>query len=129
MKKYRISVSTCFIVMIFASYAYAAKPFEGVWAETQAECLDKEGPNSRTLIDLANKDKGKPLPIFDRYEWHCKVLKLGGNDKKTTLKLRCFEFWEHLEKGTDGTDAEVALMPESKQTLRIDGKKFVRCKD
>ena len=114
--------------MAFASYAYAAKSFEGVWAETQAECLDKEGPNSRTLIDFANKDKGKPLPIFEQYEWHCKVLKVVGDDKKTTLKLRCFEFWEYLEKGTDGTDTEVVLMPESKQTLRIDSKKFVRCK-
>jgi hypothetical protein len=56
-------------------------------------------------------------------------LKVGGNDKKTTLKLRCFEFWEHLEKGTDGTDTEAVLMPESKQTLRIDGKKFIRCKN
>ena len=129
MKKYCLSASLCFMAMAFANYAEAAKPFEGIWAETQAECLDKEGPNTRTLIDLANKENGKPLPIFDQYEWHCKVLKADGNDTKTTLQLRCFEFWEYLENGTDGTDAEVVLMPESKQTLSIDGHKFVRCKD
>jgi len=122
-------VYICLVTIAFSSYACATEPFEGVWAKTKAECLDKEGPNSRTLIDLANKHNGKIAPIFDQYEYHCKVLKVRGDNKTTTLKLRCFEFWEGYEKGTDGTDAEVVLMPGSKQTLRIDGKEFIRCKD
>ena len=27
--------------------SHAAEPFEGIWAKTQKECLDEEGPNSR----------------------------------------------------------------------------------
>jgi hypothetical protein len=41
----------------------AAEQFEGIWAKTQAERLDEEGPNSRTLIDLGNVIDDKPAPV------------------------------------------------------------------
>src|ERR1700674_2992888 len=41
----------------------AAETFEDLWAQTKEECLDEEGPNSRTLIDLSNVVRGKPAPL------------------------------------------------------------------
>jgi hypothetical protein len=43
-------------------------PFEGLWAQTKKECLDEDGPDSKTFIDLGNIVDGKPAPIFDQYE-------------------------------------------------------------
>jgi hypothetical protein len=105
------------------------KQYEGYWAETNSECLDKEGPNTRTLIDLSNKVNGKSLPIFDKYEWHCKILKASGNNKNTKLQLRCFESWDDLEKNIDGTKSNVSLTLQSTQSLKINGVKHERCND
>lgn len=156
--QFRIPVVTALLMsagLVFTSVsAYAAEPFEGVWAETAEECLDKEGPNSRTLIDLANEIKGKASPLFDQYEHHCKVLKVTHEKDSVKLQLRCFEFWEDFTKKINGSDEEVVissdpspsvkfggrnsinggdgtvvLKPDPKQKMRIDGKTFVRCKD
>jgi hypothetical protein len=125
----KLTTSICVIALALASNANAARPFEGVWAQTHAECMDKEGPNTRTLIDLSNKEGGKSLPIFDGYEWHCKVLNVEGNDTKATLRLRCAEFWENLTKGVDVTKSTATLVVKSKQSITIDGEKYIRCKN
>jgi hypothetical protein len=105
----------------------AAEPFEGVWARTQAECLDDEGPNSRTLIDLGNVIDGKPAPIFDQYENHCRIERKSVAGDRTNLSVTCFEFWEDFTKGTDGRKATIRLSPGRKSALKIDGTPYQRC--
>lgn len=112
-----------------ASSAYGAEFFEGVWAETAEECLDKEGPNSRTSIDLSNKIEGKLVPLLDQYENHCRVKKVIPGNKAAKLQVQCFEFWENFENNTDGGDAEIVISQESAEKIKIDGKVFVKCKD
>src|SRR4029079_6079556 len=51
----------------------AAETCDGLWAKTQKECLNKEGPDSRTFIGLGNVIGGKPPPLFDQYENHCRM--------------------------------------------------------
>ena len=125
----KISLILAAVLCMSVQNVNAKKQYEGIWAQTTAECLDKESPNTRTLIDLSNKVKGKSLPIFDGYESHCKIIKSSGNDKNAKLKLKCFEFWENLEKNIDGSNANVTLTLESEQTLKIDGVKYERCND
>jgi hypothetical protein len=106
----------------------AAKPFEGLWAKTQKECLDEEGPNSRTLIDLSNLIGDKLSPLFDQYEHHCKIeRKTTAGDGATTLTATCFEFWEYFTQGIEGEKATIKLSPGKKSTLKIDGKPYLRC--
>jgi len=102
--------------------------FEGIWAETEAECKDEEGPNSRTLIDLQNLAKGKKLPIFDQYENHCRIEDMIPAGIDIGLKVTCFEFWEKLEKNEDGQQGLVKLSARSAPLLEIDGKKYQLCK-
>ena len=83
--------------------------FEGEWARTKVECLDKEGPNSRTLIDLGNVIDGKPAPIFDQYENHCLIERQDLIRDGTALSVTCYEFWEYLEKRTEGRKATIKL--------------------
>jgi hypothetical protein len=109
---------------------HAAEPFEGLWAKTQKECLDEEGPNSRTLIDLGNLIEGKPSPLFDQYENHCKVeRKAVAGDGTTTLTATCFEFWEDFTKGIEGQQATIKLSPGPKGTLKINGTSYRRCEE
>ena len=108
----------------------ATEPFEGIWAKTQKECLDEEGPNSRTLIDLGNLIEGKPSPLFDQYEHHCKIeRKAAAVDGATTLTATCFEFWEYFTKGIEGQKASIRLFPGPKGTLKIDGTSYRRCEE
>ncbi len=103
-------------------------PFEGIWAETEAECKDKEGPNSRTVIDLRNMVNGKKTPLFDRYENHCRIDDMipGGSD--IVLKVACYEFWENFTKDEDRQDGLIKLSARSAPLLEIDGRKFQLCK-
>jgi hypothetical protein len=106
----------------------AAEPFEGIWAKAQKECLDEEGPNSRTLIDLGNLIESKPAPLFDQYENHCKIeRKSTAADGATTLTATCFEFWEYFTKGIEGQKASIKLSPGPKGTLKIHGTSYRRC--
>jgi hypothetical protein len=109
---------------------HAAEPFEGLWAKTQKECLDEEGPNSRTLIDLGNLIEGKPSPLFDQYENHCKIeRKTAVGDGTTMLTATCFEFWEYFTKGIEGQKAIIKLSPGPKSTLKIDGTSYRHCEE
>jgi hypothetical protein len=104
-----------------------AELFEGLWAKTQAECLDEEGPNSRTLIDLGNLIDGKPAPIFDQYENHCRIERKSTVADGTALVVTCFEFWEYFTKGIEGQKGTIKLAPGPGRTLKIDGTSYRRC--
>ena len=105
----------------------ASEPFEGVWAKTQAECRDEEGPNSRTLIDLGNAIDGKPTPIFDQYEHHCRIDRISGAGDRTSLSATCFEFWEDFAKGIEGRKTTIKLAPAPRSALKIDGTLYRHC--
>lgn len=102
--------------------------FEGIWAATEAECKDEEGPNSRTLIDLQNIAKGKKAPLFDQYENHCRIADVIPAGIDIALKVTCYEFWENFDKNEDGHEGLVKLSARSAPLLEIDGRKFQLCK-
>jgi hypothetical protein len=106
---------------------HASEPFEGVWAKTQAECRDEEGPNSRTLIDLGNIIDGKPTPIFDQYEHHCRIDRKSAIGGGTSFAATCFEFWEDFAKGVEGRKTTIKLAPAPRSALKIDGTLYRRC--
>jgi hypothetical protein len=116
-----------FISALTTQSSVAAEPFEGLWARTQEECLDEEGPNSRTLIDLGNVVAGKPAPIFDQYENHCRIERKSVVRDGTALAVTCFEFWEYFTKGIEGQKATIRLSPGAGGTLKIDGIAYRRC--
>ena len=105
----------------------ASESFEGVWAKTQAECRDEEGPNSRTLIDLGHTIDGKPTPIFDQYEHHCRIDRKSSAGGGTSLAATCFEFWEDFAKGVEGRKTTIKLAPAPRSALKIDGTLYRRC--
>lgn len=98
--------------------------YEGIWARTEAECRDREGPNSRTLIEMG----GKQGPLFDQYENHCRIENVAGGSGNHELTLRCFEFWEEFRKNGESNRATVKIVQKGPQALRIDGKTYMRCR-
>lgn len=112
-------------VAFLAGPALAAprSDFEGIWARTQAECADEEGPNTRTLIDMSNKVG----PLYDGYEHHCRILDVSVAGATRTLSLSCHEFWEEFTKKTSPTRETAKLEVKGAQSMRIDGKPYVRC--
>jgi hypothetical protein len=121
-------VSEALLILALAqASASAAEPFEGVWARTGKECRDQEGPTSRTLIDLGNVIAGKPVPIFDQYENHCRIGRKTVTGGATSLAATCFEFWEDFTKGVEARQVTIKLVPGRNGTLKIDGKPYRRC--
>jgi hypothetical protein len=104
-----------------------AASFGGLWAKTTKECLDEDGPNSRTLIDLTNVVDGKPTPIFDQYENHCLIDWKSTAGEKTSLNVTCFEFWDNFTKRVDGEKRMIKLSPGGNNRLVINGESYVRC--
>jgi hypothetical protein len=108
--------------------SHAAQTFDGLWATSKKDCPEHDGPDSKTLIDLDNVINGKPAPLVDRYENHCRV------DSKTpagdglVLQTTCFEFWDDYTKGENGEKVTIKLSPGPKGTIRIDGKPYLLCK-
>lgn len=76
--------STATMESVRRTVSRRTEAFEGLWAQTKEECLDEESPNSRTLIDLNNLEDGKRAPLFDRYEYHCRIedRAIAGGDNK-----------------------------------------------
>lgn len=109
------------------SDADSAERFEGLWALSKAECLDEEGPNSRTLISLSNTKAGKPIPIFDQYENHCRIRGTNSFGDGTVLAMKCFEFWDDFAGGKGGRNTSIKLLPTVNGGLQIDGRTYQRC--
>ncbi|MFB6449526.1 hypothetical protein [Bradyrhizobium tunisiense] len=116
------------IVLFAIQPVSAAQTFDGLWASTKKDCRDSEAPDSKTMIDLDNVIKGKPAPLVDRYENHCRI------DRKTpagdglVLSATCFEFWDNYTKGVNGSKVTIKLAPGANGTIKIDGKPYLLCK-
>lgn len=112
-----------FICCLSFSFSLQAKEnFEGVWARSKAECLDKEGPNSRTYIDLDNKEKGKTVPVIDAYEFHCQIIKVNKSNKAISFSTQC-DTPEGIQEGTE------KITNQSKSSITMRGEKYIRCND
>ena len=108
--------------------AHAAQTFDGLWATTKADCPDHDGPDSKTFIDLDNVVDGKPAPLVDRYENHCRIDRKTPSGNGLVLTATCFEFWDDYTKGKNGQKTTIKLSPGPKGTIRIDGKSYLLCK-
>ena len=104
------------------------QPFEGIWANTDPECQDEEGPNSRTLIDLRNLDGRTRVPLLDQYENHCRIVGVRSKGVERTLSVRCHQFWEDYQSKRGGVSRTITLSPGWNGKLLIDGATFVSCK-
>ena len=118
----------CGIALATTQPMHAAQSFDGLWAATRKDCRDKEGADSKTMIDLDNVIKGKPAPLVDQYENHCRVDRQTPAGNGLALQTTCFEFWDDYNKGTNGRKVTIKLSPGPKDTLRIDGKPYLLCK-
>ena len=72
--------------------AGAAETWEGLWAKTSKECRNREGPDSKTMIDLNGSENGRPAPLYDQYENHCRIDSHAKQGNVITLRLTCYEF-------------------------------------
>ncbi|MBR0827943.1 hypothetical protein JQ596_20630 [Bradyrhizobium manausense] len=107
--------------------ASAATPFDGLWARSQKDCRNEEGPDSKTLVDLDNVIKGKPAPIVDQYENHCRIDRKAPSGTGLVLTATCFEFWDDYKKGVAGRKVTIKLAQGPNGMLTIDGKPYLRC--
>jgi hypothetical protein len=119
-----ISALLTAMVLPGVSIARERLPFEGVWAATDRECEDEEGPNTRTLIATKGTKVG---PLFDQYENHCRIMRIQPGSRGYRLSLVCYEFWEYFEKRKDPRNVTVNLVVQTPQRILMDGKKYVRC--
>jgi hypothetical protein len=116
------------LALTLSSAARAAEPFEGAWVKTVRECSDKDdGPNSLTVIDLKVNLDGKPTPMVEQYENHCRIDRKSTVGNDTTLAVTCFEFWDDFKKKINPRKATIKLSVASKDLLQIDGKQYRRC--
>lgn len=106
----------------------AAESFDGLWALTKKECRNTDAADSRTLIDLSKPIGGKPAPMVDQHENHCRIDRKTAVGDGMTLSVTCFEFWDNFKKGIEPRKATIKLSPGPNGTLKIDGKAHFRCK-
>lgn len=115
-------------VLAVQTSMHAAPAFDGLWATSKKDCRDKDGPDSKTFIDLDNVIKGKPAPLVDSYENHCRVDRTTPSGDGLVLSTTCFEFWDDYNKGANGRKVAIKLSPGPKDTIKIDGKPYLLCK-
>jgi len=125
-----LTITLASVVALLAAQtsSHAAPPFDGLWATSRKDCRDKDGPDSKTFIDLDNIIKGKPAPLVDQYENHCRVDRQTPGGDGLVLTTTCFEFWDDYNKDANGRKVTIKLSPGLKDTLRIDGKSYLLCK-
>jgi hypothetical protein len=105
-----------------------AEKWEGFWATSRKDCLNKEGFDSKTMIDLKNSENGRPAPLFDQYENHCRIDSHATKGNVTTLKLTCFEFWDDYKGKKSPRRDTVTVTPVDPQKILMNGKSYLRCK-
>jgi hypothetical protein len=108
--------------------AVAAEKWEGYWAKNRKECRYSDGPDSKTMIDLKNSENGKPAPLYDQYENHCRVDSHAANGNVTTLKLTCFEFWDDYKAKKNSRRDTATVTVLDRNSIRINGAAYIRCK-
>ena len=106
----------------------AAAKWEGYWAKTRRECRAGDGPDSKTLINLRNSENGKPAPLFDQYENHCRIDSHATKGEVTTLKLTCFEFWDDYRAKKSPRRDTVTVTVLDQGRIRINGASYIRCR-
>jgi len=116
-----------FALALLPSSAGAAEPYEGAWVTNLQDCGDDDGLTSLTVIDFKFDFDGKPVPMVDRYENHCRIEKKTSVGNDTTLSVTCFEFQDDLRRNINGEKATLKLSLASKDMLKIDGKPYLRC--
>jgi hypothetical protein len=122
-----ITLASVVAVLAAQTSAHAAQTFDGLWATSRKDCRAKDGPDSRTFIDLDNVIKGKPAPPVDQYENHCRVDRRTPAGDGLVLTTTCFEFRDDYNKGANGRKVTLKLSPGPKDTLRINGKFYLLC--
>jgi hypothetical protein len=101
---------------------------EGFWAGNRRDCRNQEGFDSKTQIDLKGMENGKPAPLYDQYENHCRIDSHATRDKVTTLKLTCYEFWDDYKAKKNPRRDSIAVTVVDPQKILMNGKSFIRCK-
>jgi len=115
--------------------AKAAKPsaapkenWEGLWARTAGECRDKESADSKTMIDLQGSEGGRPAPLYDQHENHCRIDSHARQGNLITLKLTCYEFWDDYKAKKSPRRDSVTVTPLDRKKILMNGKTYMRCK-
>jgi len=119
-----------FTLLAFAATSALAAPekWEGYWAKTRKECRYSDGPDSKTMIDLRNVENGKPAPLYDQYENHCRIDSHATKGNATKLKLTCFEFWDDYRAKKNPRRDTVAITPLDQDRIHINGAAYIRCR-
>ena len=103
-----VSAALLVSALTLTTAARAAEPFEGAWVTSAKHCSDKDdGPNSLTVIDLKVNLDGKPTPMVEQYENHCRIDKRSTVGNDTTLAVTCYEFWEEFKKKVNARKATI----------------------
>jgi len=123
-----IAFASALAVLATQAPLSAAQPFDGLRAATKKDCPYNDVPDSKTMIDLDNRIKGKLAPLVDQYENHCRVDRKTPASDGLVLSTTCFEFWDDYTKNANGRKVTVRLAPGTNGTVRIDGKPHVLCK-
>ena len=80
------------------------------------------------MIDLKNSENGKPAPLYDQYENHCRIDSHATKGNVTTLQLTCFEFWDDYKAKKNPQRVTVTITPLDQDRIRIDGAAYIRCR-
>ena len=108
--------------------AEAKETWEGFWAKDRKDCRNQDGFDSKAQIDLKGMENGKPAPLYDQYENHCRIDSHATTDKVTTLKLTCYEFWDDYKAKKNPRRDSIAVTVVDPQKITMNGKSFIRCK-
>src|SRR5882757_6110899 len=111
-----------FAVFVVTPSVHAAESFDGLWALTKKECRNTDQADSRTFIDLSKPIGGKPAPMVDQHENHCRIDRKTAIGDGMNLSVSCFEFWDNFEKGIEPRKATIKLSPGPNGAIKIDGK-------
>jgi hypothetical protein len=108
--------------------AAATETWEGLWAKTAKECRSREGADSKTMIDVRGSEDGRPAPLYDQYENHCRIDSHATQGNVITLRLTCYEFWDDYKAKKNPRRDTVTMTPLDQQKILMNGKPYIRCK-
>ena len=80
------------------------------------------------MIDLKNSENGKPAPLYDQYENHCRVDRRATRGNATTLKLTCFEFRDDYRAKKNSRRDTVMVTSVDQNRIRINGAAYNQVK-
>jgi len=123
-----ITVAGILLALSVVTPSRAAESFDGLWALTKKECRNTDSADSRTFIDLSKPIGGKPAPMVDQHENHCRIDRKTATGDGINLSVTCFEFWDNFKKNIEPRKATIRLSPGPSGAIKIDGKPYLRCK-